>query len=105
MANCVFPTGYALSPIRAGLVANVLAGVASLRRQRPEVRFALLSSADIPLLTGAIVSDFIRRCLPLEKGIYYNFVPAKADMERRFPGSNARSPNSKVGKLPAAIWC
>jgi molybdopterin-guanine dinucleotide biosynthesis protein A len=74
-------------PDQGGLIANVLAGVASLRMQRPDAQFALLSSADIPLLSGAIVSDFIARCLPLEKGIYYNFV-AKADMERRFPGSN-----------------
>ncbi|RMH01932.1 MAG: hypothetical protein D6706_00955 [Chloroflexi bacterium] len=74
-------------PDHGSLLGNVLAGVRWLREQKGDVGYVLLSSADVPTLTGEIIDDFVARCQPLDKAVYYNFVTKEA-MERRFPHSN-----------------
>jgi molybdopterin-guanine dinucleotide biosynthesis protein A len=73
-------------PDHGGMVSNVLAGIRWMEENRPGAERLLACSADIPLLTGAIIDDFIERCRPWDKAIYYNFVTREV-MENRFPGS------------------
>jgi CTP:molybdopterin cytidylyltransferase MocA len=74
-------------PDQGGMVANMRAGTDYIARQWPETGIILGASADIPTITGAIVDDFIERCAPWDKAIYYTFV-SRETMEARFPGSN-----------------
>lgn len=73
-------------PDQGGMVSNVLAGVDWLNQRRPAAEVILVSSSDIPLLTGAMVDGYLNACRPFDKGIYYSFI-AKETMEARFPGS------------------
>lgn len=73
-------------PGRGNLVSNAIAGIEWLLSEKPDSKAVLASSADIPLLTGDIVDDYIKMCQPFDHGIYYNLV-TRETMERRFPGS------------------
>ncbi|MCP4426504.1 MAG: NTP transferase domain-containing protein [Chloroflexi bacterium] len=73
-------------PGRGGLVSNVLAGVDWINEHKPDTQVILVSSSDIPLLTGEMVDAYIDRCRPFEYGMHYNFI-AKETMETRFPDS------------------
>jgi GTP:adenosylcobinamide-phosphate guanylyltransferase len=72
---------------QGGMVANMRAGTDYIAQQWPEAGIILGASADIPTITGAIVDDFIERCEPWDKAVYYTFV-SRQTMEARFPGSN-----------------
>ncbi len=74
-------------PDQGGMVANIRVGTEFIATTWPETTIILGSSADIPTITGAIVDDFITRCQPWDKAIYYNFV-TRETMEARFPHSN-----------------
>jgi len=71
---------------QGGMVSNVLAGIQWIQENRPGAETLLACSADIPLITSAIINDFVERCRPWDKGVYYNFVSREV-MEARFPGS------------------
>lgn len=73
-------------PEQGSLVANVLAGVHWFRMNRPQSKELLISTADIPSLTSAIVDDLILSCSPFDRAVYYTVVTRQA-MEARFPGS------------------
>ena len=73
-------------PDHGGMVPNVLAGVEWLRQDKPDIEEVLFCSSDIPTITGPVVDEFINRCRPFDKGIYYIFVTKEA-MEVRFPDS------------------
>ncbi len=74
-------------PDRGSLVKNGLAGAQYWLERKPESRRFILCTADIPLLTGRLVDQFMEMCQPYEKGIYYIMVTREA-MEQRFPHSN-----------------
>ena len=74
-------------PDRGGLVANARSGLEWLETNRPERGELLISTADIPLLTGPMVDAFVDRCRPFEQLAYYNVV-TRETMEQRFPNSN-----------------
>lgn len=74
-------------PDHSGLISNGIAGIKWLRQQKPETDLVLISSADIPTITGPIVDAFIDACRPLDRALYYNFV-TQGTMEARFPHSN-----------------
>lgn len=73
-------------PDQGSMVANVLAGVAWLREDRPDIETMLFCTSDIPTITGPIVDEYIERCWPFDKGVYYILVTPEA-MEARFPDS------------------
>ncbi len=73
-------------PDQGSLLANALAGARWLRSRTPELGHFLACSGDIPLLTGAMVDDFLAACQPGEAVFYYNVV-TQAVMEARFPHS------------------
>lgn len=82
-------------PDQGGIVSNVQAGLAWQATQG-RAGYALVCSADIPLLTGAMVDDFIDRVAPRAGVLSYPFI-TQADTEARFPGS--RRTYTRLGAL------
>lgn len=72
---------------QGSIVANARRGLEWLEANRPGNSELLLSTADIPLLTGEIVDAFVEQCRPFDRLAYYNMV-TKETMEARFPHSN-----------------
>lgn len=64
-----------------GIVENLEAGVAHLQ----PVGRVLLVTSDIPLVTAAIIDDFVRRCAEHEADLYYPLITREAS-EQQFPG-------------------
>jgi hypothetical protein len=73
-------------PNRAGMLDNVYAGLNAVRRIHPDAEMAMISSADIPLLTPAVVDWFIDTCRQTEDDVYYAVIE-KSVMETAFPES------------------
>ncbi len=71
---------------RAGMLDNLYAGLNAVRRAHPDAEMAIISSADIPLLTPEIVGWFIDTCLQTEDDVYYAVIE-KSIMETAFPES------------------
>jgi len=76
------PVAYA--PAQDSLLHNVIAGFEKLQEVKPGARLAILSTADIPLLTTEMVSWFIRTCTETDHDLYYTIVE-RSVMERCFP--------------------
>jgi hypothetical protein len=74
-------------PDQGGIIANVRNGLEWLEANRPGHSEVLISTADIPLLTGTIVDAFVEQCRPFDRLLYYNVV-TRENMEARFPHSN-----------------
>ena len=74
-------------PDQGSLVGNVIGGIHFLKERKPDLEMVVISSSDIPTITGSIVDKFVSSCEPFDKAIYYNFVD-EPTMEARFPGSN-----------------
>lgn len=72
-------------PDHGSMVQNGMAGLRWVR-DHGTAAHTLLCSADIPLLTSAMVDDFVARARPDQFLFTYNIVP-RAVMEARFPGS------------------
>jgi GTP:adenosylcobinamide-phosphate guanylyltransferase len=73
-------------PDHGSLAANALAGVRYLRQQHPDRKAMLLSSGDIPAITGPMVDWFINACAPFDRAIYYTMLTREI-CEQRYPGS------------------
>lgn len=73
-------------PDQGGMVANARAGIEWTQANRPAATELLLSTADIPLLTGAIVEWLIGVCRPFDALAYYTMV-RRETMGVRFPNS------------------
>lgn len=74
-------------PDQGGIVNNARYGLEWLEANRLGTRELLVSTADIPLLTGGIVDAFVDQCRPFDQFAYYNVV-TRETMEARFPHSN-----------------
>lgn len=72
------------TPARDSLFDNVVAGFEKLWQVNPDARLAILSTADIPLLTTDVVNWFIQTCAETDHDIYYTIVE-RSVMARRFP--------------------
>jgi GTP:adenosylcobinamide-phosphate guanylyltransferase len=73
-------------PNHGSLLNNVIAGVDRLLEINPTVQQVVMSSADIPLLTSAIVDEFLDLCADFSLDAYYGVVE-RTLMESRFPDS------------------
>jgi GTP:adenosylcobinamide-phosphate guanylyltransferase len=73
-------------PDNGGLVENAKAGIACLASAEHSPERIVLASSDIPLITPAIVNDFIDRCQPYDADFCYAIVRQET-MERAYPGS------------------
>ena len=82
--DCPLPTTYI--PNQGTLISNVIAGIQAVQNHSPTEQVALLSTADIPLITPQLVSQFIEQCQPFDKLLYYPYV-TRSTMEQAFPMS------------------
>lgn len=73
-------------PDQNSLVGNALAGISYFAKHH-QAQQLLLCSSDIPLLTSAIITQFIAACQPFDQALYYPIV-AKQTIESRFIGAN-----------------
>ncbi len=73
-------------PNKPTLFDNAFQGFELLARLQDPQRHALLISADVPLLTSAMVAAFLHACRPYELDAYWGIVE-RAVMEAAFPGS------------------
>lgn len=75
------PVAYVSS--QAGIFDNVMAGIKKLRQIKPDAELAIMSTADIPLLTTEMVDWFVETCTATDHDVYYTAVE-RSVMERRF---------------------
>jgi molybdopterin-guanine dinucleotide biosynthesis protein A len=73
-------------PDQGSMLKNILAGIDQILEINPATQQVLISSSDIPLLTGAMVETFLTQCADPAVDIYHSIVP-REKMEQRFPGS------------------
>ena len=73
-------------PDQGSMLKNILGGIDWVLARNPETRQVLISSSDIPLLTGAMVERLLAQCADPEVDIYHTIV-LREKMEQRFPGS------------------
>lgn len=73
-------------PNRASIFANAFQGFELLATRQDGRRHALLTSADVPLLTGGMVTAFLYYCRPYDRDVYWGIVERRV-MEATFPGS------------------
>jgi len=74
-------------PSQHSLLDNVVAGFKKLQEIKPGAQLAILSTADIPLLTSAMVNWLIKTCTETDHDVYYTIVE-RSTMEQRFPGAD-----------------
>lgn len=71
---------------QGSLVDNVFYAFHKLAERDAADRHIVFVMADMPLLTGDMVTWFLGACRPLEKDVYYGVVERQV-MEQTFPGS------------------
>ena len=76
----------AFVPDHGGLLANVIAGVDRLMEINPAAKQTVICSADIPLITTAIVDEYLDQCMEVSLDMSYGAVE-RSLMENRFPNS------------------
>ena len=89
---------YARKPDAGDFVANVLSGVTEFAEQP----FVLITTSDLPFLTGEVAADFIRQSLALAEAsgadVIYPVVPVSACYSR-FPGVKRTAVRLKEGEF------
>jgi molybdopterin-guanine dinucleotide biosynthesis protein A len=73
-------------PDQGDMLANAEAGIRHAVTQLPELTGVLISGADLPLLTPAVVDQFVEGCIETDHDLYYGVVE-RSVMEGRFPTS------------------
>ncbi len=72
---------------------NLVAGLERMHELRPDARYVLFCTADIPLITADMVNQVISRWETLQKEseaeMYYHVIP-RAVMEQRFAAANRK---------------
>ena len=76
----LLPASTLLLPSAGDIMDNVAQATAALQAQSP----LLVAAANLPLLTGPVVDEFLAVCADAAADFYYPVVP-KEVMERRFP--------------------
>lgn len=73
-------------PAQGDMLDNAEAGIRHAFTLYPNLEGVLVSSSDVPLLTPAIVDQFVEECLKTDHDLYYGVVE-RSVMEGRFPTS------------------
>lgn len=73
-------------PDQGSMLKNILGGIDWVLAHNPQTRQVLVSSSDIPLLTGAMVERLLAQCADPTVDIYHTIV-SREKMERLFPDS------------------
>jgi molybdopterin-guanine dinucleotide biosynthesis protein A len=74
-------------PDHGSLFANQNAGALALAQLQAQDRFILVTTGDVPLLTGEMLRWFVQACAPYEYEGYWGVVSQEV-MERTFPNSH-----------------
>ncbi len=78
----LFPTGLVIMPEAGAIMENIVRTVQLLGATDP----TLVAASDIPLLTGAVVDEFLTACAEHPADFHYAVVPKDA-MDRQFPAA------------------
>ena len=89
------PIQYA--PETDNVVNNVLAGLELVKKQDPNYKWVLVSTADIPLIKPEMIDNFIETAQTLGAEAIYPLVTDKT-MESRFPNSKRTFTKMKGGR-------
>ncbi len=91
---------WAVLPSRGNMMDNVLAGTHWSEARGAPPTHILAVSADIPLITAAMVDWNVRASLETDHAMYYSLIPDTV-MEQRFPGSRRTFFRLKEGRFTA----
>ncbi len=83
-AEMVFTRPVSFLPDQGTLYQNACAGMEWHLAHRPDDRLIMFATADIPLIQGSQVDDFIARCRPWDYFGYYPLV-RQEHMDQQFP--------------------
>ncbi len=73
-------------PDQGSMLKNILGGIDWVLERNPQAQQVLISSSDIPLLTGAMVERLLAQAADPAVDVYHTIV-SREKMEQRFPGS------------------
>jgi len=85
-----------LLPNQGSMIGNIRAGLRSILEKAPDTEYVLVSSSDIPLVTGEMFDWFITQTQATRHELYVNMV-TRGVLEARFPGVKRRV--DRVGDL------
>jgi len=85
-----------LLPNQGSMIGNIRAGMRSILEKKPDTECVMISSSDIPLITGDIYDWFIAQTQTSRHEFYMNMVTRQV-LEARFPGVKRRV--NRVGNL------
>lgn len=73
-------------PDQGSMLKNTLGGIDWVLKRNPQAQQVLVSSTDIPLMTGAMVERLLAQAADPTVDVYHTIV-SREKMEQRFPGS------------------
>jgi molybdopterin-guanine dinucleotide biosynthesis protein A len=76
-------------PNHGSMIGNIRAGLRSILEKNPDTEYVLISSSDIPLVTGEMFDWFIAQTQRTHHELYMNMVTREV-LETRFPGIKRR---------------
>lgn len=82
--HCTKPLAFI--PNQGSMIDNTIAGTHKALETKPNAKWVLSVSSDIPSITPEIVDWMIAEAVKTDHEVYYNVI-SRADMESRFPGS------------------
>jgi GTP:adenosylcobinamide-phosphate guanylyltransferase len=88
-------------PDHGSMLGNVIAGVDRLMEINPAAVQTVVCSADIPLITPAIIDDYLDQCTDTDMDLHYGAVRREL-MESRFPQSRRTYIHLTDGDLAGA---
>ncbi|HSW36443.1 MAG TPA: nucleotidyltransferase family protein [Candidatus Limnocylindrales bacterium] len=81
-------------PEKGTMLDNLAAGFEAVK----EDRLCLVVTGDIPLLTAAVIEDFVERCAPFDHDFYYPILTREC-CSRRFPETERTYVHLKEGEI------
>ncbi len=85
-ADVTFPVEVEYLPDAGDILSNAEAGFQYALAHYPEADGVLLSTSDVPTVTGPIVDVLIEECFRTDHDLYYSIIE-RSTMEKRFPNS------------------
>jgi len=85
-----------LLPNQGSMIGNIREGVRHILEKNPNTEFVMVSTSDIPLITGDIYDWFIAQTQETHHEFYLNMVTQQV-LEARFPGIKRRV--DRIGNL------
>jgi len=83
-------------PNQGSMIENIRAGVRSILERKPDTECVMISSSDIPLVSGEIYDWFVAQTQGTQHEFYLNMITRQV-LEARFPGVKRRV--DRIGNL------